>query len=98
MNDRPVVVMTHGWNSAWNSGSWLNSVQSAYAQYGAVNFVGLDWSGGANTIDYPRASANCLIAGRAIGYMFHKLRVGGFQGQLHCGGHSLGAHVCSYAA
>ena len=96
--DRPVVVMTHGWNSAWNSGSWLNAAQSAYQQYGAVNFVGLDWSGGANTIDYPRAAANCLIAGRAIGYMFHKLRRAGFQGDLHCGGHSLGAHVCSYAA
>ena len=62
-----------------------------------VNFVGLDWGGGAQTIDYPRACANCQIAGRAIAYFFNELRKDGFQGMLHCGGHSLGAHVCAYA-
>ena len=39
-----------------------------------VNFVGLDWGGGAQTIDYPRACANCQIAGRAIAYFFNELR------------------------
>ena len=62
-----------------------------------MNFVGLDWGGGAQTIDYPRACANCQIAGRAIAYFFNELRKDGFQGMLHCGGHSLGAHVCAYA-
>ena len=56
------------------------SLKLCFWQHTSVNFVGLDWSGGSNTIDYPRASANCLIAGRAIAYFFHKLRQGGYRG------------------
>ena len=88
------------------------SLKLCFWQHTSVNFVGLDWSGGSNTIDYPRASANCLIAGRAIAYFFHKLRQGGYRGiffslmqcdmiwlgEMICGGQSLGSHVCSYAA
>ena len=24
---KPVIVMTHGWNSNWGSGSWLNDMR-----------------------------------------------------------------------
>ena len=43
------------------------------------------------------AAANCQIAGRAIAYMFNQLRSSGYS-DFQCAGHSLGSHVCSYAA
>jgi len=49
--------------------------------------------------DYVQASANCQTAGRAIAHMFNELRKIGFRASnFECSGHSLGAHVCSYAA
>merc|ERR1711971_1214847 len=41
--------------------------------------------------------ANTQIVGRQIAYMYNALRQKGFRGELHCVGHSLGAHICGYA-
>ena len=27
---KPVIVMTHGWNSNWGSGSWLNDMRDVF--------------------------------------------------------------------
>ena len=48
-------------------------------------------------LDYVQAAANTQITGRAIAYMFNELRKEGFS-KFQCVGHSLGGHVCSYAA
>jgi len=45
------------------------------------------------------AAANTQVVGRTIAVMFNELTInGGFRASnFECVGHSLGAHVCSYA-
>ena len=40
----------------------------------SVNYLGLDWSGGSQTLDYPLAAANTQVAGRAVAYLFNQLK------------------------
>ena len=95
---RTVTVLTHGWTAEWDDSSFLNNGRDAFKRKN-VNYLGLDWSGGSQTLDYPLAAANTQIAGRAIAYLFNQLKRSGFRdSQFHCAGHSLGGHVCSYAA
>ena len=95
---KTVTVLTHGWTAEWDDASFLNDGRDAFKRKN-VNYLGLDWSGGSQTLDYPLAAANTQIAGRAIAYLFNQLKRSGFRdNQFHCAGHSLGGHVCSYAA
>ena len=95
---KTVTVLTHGWTAEWDDSSFLNNGRDAFKRKN-VNYLGLDWSGGSQTLDYPLAAANTQIAGRAIAYLFNQLKRSGFRdNQFHCAGHSLGGHVCSYAA
>ena len=92
--------MTHGWTAEWDSKSWLNDARDAFRSNTNDNFVGVDWSGGSQILDYVQAAANTQSAGRAIAHMFNELKTKeGFRAsQFQCAGHSLGGHVCSYAA
>jgi len=46
-----------------------------------------------------QAAANTQSAGRAIAHMFNELKNAGFRAaDFECSGHSLGSHLCSYAA
>ena len=59
----------------------------------------MDWSGGSKNLEYPTACANTQVAGRSIAYLFNQLKKAGFRNSdFNCAGHSLGSHVCSYAA
>ena len=62
--------------------------------------MAVDWSNGSKIADYVQAAANTQSVGRAIAFMFNELRTkAGFSSSLfECAGHSLGGHVCSYAA
>jgi len=94
-NGKKVVVLTHGWYAV---DQWLKDGVDIFSQYQDVNYIRLQWNGGAEMDDYFLASANTQIAGRAITYLVNTLRTYGFQWEFHCVGHSLGAHVCGYAA
>ena len=94
-----VTVVTHGWTAEWDEKSWLNGARDAFRSKTSNNFVGVDWSGGSQVLDYPQAAANTQAVGRAIAYMFNELKKNGFSASnFECAGHSLGGHVCSYAA
>lgn len=96
---KPVVVLTHGWNDDYDDRSFIADARDNFKRYKDVNFLALDWSGGSKQLDYPLAAANTQVAGRSIAYLFNQLKSAGFRNSdFHCAGHSLGSHVCSYAA
>ena len=49
-NGNKVVAVTHGWNSAYDDKSWLNSARDMFRSKTSVNFVAVDWSGGAQVL------------------------------------------------
>ena len=64
-----MTVVTHGWTAEWDEKSWLNNARDAFRSKTSNNFVGVDWSGGSQVLDYPQAAANTQAVGRAIAYM-----------------------------
>ena len=47
---QPIIVMLHGWQEKWGPLHWLNDAHDAFmaAEIEPVNFIGVDWSGGAD--------------------------------------------------
>lgn len=96
-NGKKVVVMTHGWTEEWNNRHWLNDARDAMKSKN-VNFIGIDWAGGAQNLDYVQSAADTQIVGRAVAYMFNKLKNAGWNvNDFECVGHSLGGQACGYA-
>ena len=90
---QPIIVMTHGWQEKWGPLHWLNDAHDRFmdAEIEPVNFIGVDWSGGADTEDYEQAVADTQIVGRAIGYLFNELVKNGMDPlSMRCVGHGLG--------
>jgi len=92
---KPVVVMTHGWNDEWSGDHWLTEAQSLFLNYEDVNYVGVEWAKAGQNIDYFQSAADTQTVGRIIAKMLSQLPMA--SSSFHCVGHSLGAHVCSYA-
>ena len=46
--------MLHGWQEKWGPLHWLNDAHDAFmaAEIEPVNFIGVDWSGGADVSYY----------------------------------------------
>jgi len=94
-----VVVMAHGWIDGQDETHFLSEARDTFRAKTDYNYIAVDWSKGSKIADYFQAAANTQAVGRAIGYMFNELKKSGFKSnQFECFGHSLGSHVCSYAA
>ncbi|XP_058793490.1 pancreatic lipase-related protein 2-like isoform X2 [Phymastichus coffea] len=74
---------------------------------GDVNVIAVDWSDGGNTWNYYKAVFNTQTTGSQIAALFehianytmmHDGPSAEHWGRIHCVGHSLGAHICGYAA
>nr|CAD7399262.1 unnamed protein product [Timema poppensis] len=67
---------------------------------GDMNVFLVDWSGGGGSIKYWKAVANTRVAGKSLARFVQRLitKGGASPGDFHLIGHSLGAHICSYAA
>nr|CAD7443905.1 unnamed protein product [Timema bartmani] len=67
---------------------------------GDMNVFLVDWSGGGGSIKYWKAVANTRVAGKSLARFIQRLisKGGANPGDFHLIGHSLGAHICSYAA
>jgi len=92
-----IVILTHGWTEEWDDRSWINDGRDAFKGKN-VNFIGIDWSGGAQNIDYVQSAADTQIVGRAVAYMFNELKKAGWRdSDFECVGHSLGGQACGYA-
>ncbi|GFG40076.1 hypothetical protein Cfor_01426 [Coptotermes formosanus] len=63
-----------------------------------VNVIVVDWSGGGGSWMYWRAVANTRVTGLEVTKLIRKLIEAGLKTKsIHLIGHSLGAHICSYA-
>ncbi|KOB69122.1 Pancreatic triacylglycerol lipase [Operophtera brumata] len=97
--ERRTVMIVHGFMSHSNA-SWVNDMTSAFLDWGDVNVIAVDWSGGGNTWKYWRAVANTRRVGSDVHMFFQQLinATGVKIKDFHFVGHSLGAHISSFAS
>jgi len=92
------VFMAHGFISSADEKGWMPGMKDKVLNHNDYNVVLVDWTNGANVgvfnIDYPKASQNTRVVGDQLGQLVKYLGVS--QSDVHCIGHSLGAHLCGY--
>ncbi|XP_037868009.1 pancreatic triacylglycerol lipase isoform X2 [Bombyx mori] len=94
---RPTVLFAHGYVELATDESVLRIVR-AYVQRGGYNILVLDWSNMAFG-NYLLVSLDVPVTGKKAGKALLKLLKGGLSLKgLHLVGHSLGAHLLSFAA
>nr|CAD7452814.1 unnamed protein product [Timema tahoe] len=97
--DRVTVFIVHGFSSNGNV-TWMDQMKNATLEKMDANVILVDWGKGASLLNYFQVSSNTRIVGAELGRLgrylvsFHKTSPSKF----HLVGHSLGAHICSYAA
>ena len=66
---------------------------------GDLNVIAVDWSKGADNINYFQAAANTRVVGAVIAKMMEILhnQNGAAYSKMHVVGHSLGSHIGGYA-
>ncbi|CAG5087992.1 Oidioi.mRNA.OKI2018_I69.PAR.g11694.t1.cds [Oikopleura dioica] len=94
--NKKVVVMTHGWTDEYDDRSFMTKARDNYLNHQNVNFISVDWSKGSQNLDYFQSAADTQTVGRMIAKMLSQLSIR--SSDFYCVGHSLGGHVCSYAA
>lgn len=64
-----------------------------------MNVIAVDWSKGADNINYIQAAANTRVVGATIGELLKTLHSTGHSNynKIHLVGHSLGSHISGYA-
>ncbi|XP_039285252.1 inactive pancreatic lipase-related protein 1 isoform X2 [Nilaparvata lugens] len=91
--------ITHGFFASGNS-TWMSEMKDALLKKEDANVFIVDWGKGASTINYFQAASNTRVVGaeiaRFIDYAKKKYKMD--PGRIHLIGHSLGAHISSYAA
>ncbi|XP_063837607.1 pancreatic triacylglycerol lipase-like isoform X1 [Ostrinia nubilalis] len=96
---RKTVIIVHGFMSHSNA-SWVHDMTRAFLQWADVNVIAVDWSEGGNTWKYWRAVANTRRVGSDVTNFLRQLKAASgcrFK-DFHFVGHSLGAHICSFAS
>ncbi|XP_026323366.1 pancreatic triacylglycerol lipase-like [Hyposmocoma kahamanoa] len=96
---RKTIMIVHGFMSHSNA-SWVTDMARALLDWGDVNVIAVDWSGGGNTWKYWRAVANTRQVGSdIIGFLRQLMNATGAKVKdFHFIGHSLGAHIVSYVS
>lgn len=98
--ERPYTAfITHGFSSNGNV-SWVNDLKDAYLKHRDANVFIVDWGKGASVWNYLQVAANTRVVGAEL-KRFTKYLVGAWKlnpARIHFMGHSLGAHISSYAA
>ncbi|XP_031776528.1 pancreatic triacylglycerol lipase-like isoform X3 [Apis florea] len=102
--ERPTVIIVHGFLSHGQE-LWINEMEKSFLLWNDVNIIVVDWSAGGNTWNYYKAAVNTKIIGYQIArFLEYITNATSAQndfnnwGQLHLVGHSLGAHICGFAA
>ncbi|XP_046146056.1 phospholipase A1 isoform X1 [Osmia bicornis bicornis] len=98
---RKTVIIVHGFLSHGQE-PWISSMAKSFLQWGDVNVVVVDWSSGSNTWNYYKAAVNTEVVGyqisRFLEHIENATSTESNWGPLHLVGHSLGAHICGFAA
>ncbi|CAO1426220.1 unnamed protein product [Diamesa serratosioi] len=92
-------IIIHGFNN--DAGSEVNTmITAAHLQRSDANVIVVDWSRGANTINYISARNRVNEVGPLLARFIDFLHQNGlimFFSRLHIAGHSLGAHIAGIA-
>ncbi|XP_077293929.1 phospholipase A1-like [Arctopsyche grandis] len=96
---KPTILIVHGFLS-YSNASWVLNMTKAFLDWGDVNVIAVDWSRGGNTWKYWRAVANTRTVGADVAQFLQQLvnETGANIKDFHFIGHSLGAHICSFAS
>ncbi|XP_077294596.1 phospholipase A1-like [Arctopsyche grandis] len=96
---KTTYVIVHGWLSN-ASASWVVDMKEALLDWDDANVISVDWSSGGSTLKYWKAVKNIETVGNNIATMLQRLMqiTGMPKKSFHLIGHSLGAHISSYAA
>ena len=93
-------IIIHGFGSS-SSEQWVHDMKNAFKIKGKFNIILVDWRHGAEisiseTLGYSQASINTRVVGNEVGKLIEALPTN--KSKVHLIGHSLGAHVSSFAS
>ncbi|KAL7290076.1 hypothetical protein TKK_0015804 [Trichogramma kaykai] len=104
---RNTFAIVHGFMSSGEE-DWLKEMKDALLQYDNANVIIVDWNAGSNTWNYVAAATNTRLVGLQIAKLFlsikhlfyepGKTKIIDSWGKIHLIGHSLGSHICGFAA
>ncbi|CAL4116596.1 unnamed protein product [Meganyctiphanes norvegica] len=90
-------IIIHGFLDSY-AATWMVDMVRAFHEYGDINVITVDWSGGARAL-YTQATANTRLVGLEVAHLVNWLHraYSVNPAKLHIIGHSLGAHTSGYA-
>ena len=91
---KKTVLLVHGFGDN-GVDSILLKIKDELLINNDVNLISVDWKDGAAPPNYPKAASNTRLTARGIADFLKSSGID--QTQVHCIGHSLGAHVCGFA-
>ncbi|KAL0126495.1 hypothetical protein PUN28_005094 [Cardiocondyla obscurior] len=104
--ERRTAIIVHGFLSHGQE-TWIRDMEKALLDWDDVNVVIIDWSAAGNTWNYYKAAVNTRVVGYQISKFIEHVANDTIYnngpdisnwGPLHLIGHSLGAHICGFAA
>ncbi|CAF0766349.1 unnamed protein product [Brachionus calyciflorus] len=98
----PLKIIIHGFSND-RSTQWLYTIKNEILKQEAVNVIIVAWGNGAVFPLYNNATSNIRLVGKQVGILINKIRSQYFASNprslnIHCIGHSLGAHTCAYSS
>ncbi|XP_022340243.1 inactive pancreatic lipase-related protein 1-like [Crassostrea virginica] len=95
---KKTVFITHGYQDDGHA-PWIRKMTAAFLTKDDLNVIAVDWSKGADNINYIQAAANTRVVGATIAILIKELhRVAHLPfNMVHLVGHSLGSHISGYA-
>merc|ERR1712136_144923 len=100
--DSPIVFIVHGFVTS-DTSDWILGMRDAFLRFHGTNVVRVGWN--TSPPNYQMAVADARVVGGEIGLLITRLasslpleKVEAFLRRVHIIGHSLGAHIASYAA
>lgn len=93
----PTRITVHGWNGS--PGARVNTaVHRSYFEVGDFNCITVDWTAGANTLNYLAARNRVAGTGVVAANLLRMIAIhtGADLGQMSAIGHSLGGHVVGF--
>ncbi|CAL4100279.1 unnamed protein product, partial [Meganyctiphanes norvegica] len=90
-------IIIHGFLDSY-AATWMVDMVRAFHEYGDINVITVDWSGGSRAL-YTQATANTRLVGLEVAHLVNWLhRIYSVNpAKVHIIGHSLGAHTSGYA-
>ncbi|OWF43647.1 inactive pancreatic lipase-related protein 1-like [Mizuhopecten yessoensis] len=91
-------VIIHGYRDSGHS-HWMQQMVQVFLNTEDVNVIAVDWSLGADNINYIKSAANTRVVGATTAKLLEQLHhtTGLSYSRVHLIGHSLGSHIAGYA-